>query len=176
MVKYEIVKTLNTPKQNIMYKTIFLFASILTISFTVSAQSDSLIATIAFGGYEFEQNGKFLTPMAMLKIMESDPEAYPIMLKAKANSGFASILAFSGGFLVGYPVAMAIGGGEPNWSLAGAGAGLIVIAIPLSMIARRNAILAVDIYNSKLSSSQFDQGIKMMLGLHDYGIGLAMKF
>lgn len=45
-----------------------------------------------------------------------------------------NVFAFVGGGLIGWPVGTLIGGGEPEWILAGIGAGCIAIGIPLAII------------------------------------------
>jgi hypothetical protein len=56
-----------------------------------------------------------------------------------AGTVAAYILAYSGGFMVGYTLGTAIAGGDPNWGVAGIGAGLIVVAVPLSIIGKRHS-------------------------------------
>lgn len=48
-----------------------------------------------------------------------------------------NILAAAGGALIGWPIGTYIGGGEPEWVLAGIGAGLVAIAIPLAIIGNK---------------------------------------
>lgn len=49
----------------------------------------------------------------------------------------ANILGGVGGFLIGWPLGTLIAGGEPEWVLAGMGAGVLAVAIPLSIIGSR---------------------------------------
>ncbi len=49
----------------------------------------------------------------------------------------ANVLAIPGGALIGWPLGTAIGGGDPEWYLAGIGAGLVAIAIPLEIIGKK---------------------------------------
>ncbi len=46
----------------------------------------------------------------------------------------AQVLGGIGGALVGWQLGTYIGGGEPNWTLAAVGGGLIAVAIPLEII------------------------------------------
>jgi len=125
----------------------FLILSILfaVISISVFAQSDSIIATKAFGGYRFEQNGEYLNGKALLQRLEVDEEAYGMMKRAKSNSDIATVLGFSGGLMLGWPLGTAIAGGDPNWVLAGIGAGCLAIGIPLSISASKGMFRAVEI-------------------------------
>ena len=152
---------------------IFLFA----ISFTVHAQQDSILATkAALGGYRFEQSGQFLNGKALLQRMEMDEEAYALMKRAKSNSDIASVLGFAGGLMIGWPLGTAIAGGDPNWLLAGIGAGCLAIAIPVSIVASKSMFEAVEIYNSRLNGSYFEQGLLLRLGLTTGGVGLTLDF
>lgn len=45
-----------------------------------------------------------------------------------------NVFAFIGGGLIGWPIGTLIGGGEPEWILAGIGAGCIAIGIPLAIM------------------------------------------
>ena len=85
-----------------------------------------------FGGYKYTQNGNIMRMNDLVKIMESNQQAFNFMKKAQSNNIMAAIFSGAGGFLVGWPVGTALGGGDPNWTLAGVGAGLIGIAIPFS--------------------------------------------
>lgn len=80
------------------------------------------------------------------------------------------------GFLIGWPIGTAIGGGDPNWLLAGIGAGILIVAIPVSKAATTNALKAVEIYNSSQQTSYFHNGVKLYLGLADHGLGLKLYF
>ena len=140
------------------------------------AQNDSIIATKTFGGYKFEQNGKIVSPKAMLKIMEQNEEALTYMKKAKTNNDISMVPGFSGGFLIGWPIGTAIGGGDPNWLLAGISAGIIIIAIPVAKAATSNALKAVEIYNSSQLTSYFHNEVRLYLGLADHGVGLKLYF
>lgn len=152
---------------------LFLF-SLLSIS--AFAQSDSIIATKVFAGYKFEHNGTILNPRALLKIMEADPEAYALMKKARTSSDIGTVFAFTGGFLIGWPIGTAIAGGDPNWLLAGIGAGCLAIGIPLSLRASKGIIGSVNLYNSNLRGTYFEQGLRLRLGVATGGVGVTVDF
>lgn len=48
-----------------------------------------------------------------------------------------NILAGIGGALIGWPLGTAIGGGDPEWALAGIGAGFLAIGIPVAVIGQK---------------------------------------
>jgi hypothetical protein len=126
-------------------------------------------------GTVFLQNNQNLTPKQLLEITKNNPEAHKLMQKAKTNSDVATVIGFIGGFLVGYPLGTALGGKDPNWSVAGAGAGLIVVSIPFSVGYVKNAKKAVAIYNNGLTKSDLSC-VDVNLGLTANGFGLKIRF
>lgn len=98
----------------------------------------------------FFQNGQKLRPGELLKITQINPEAYKEMKKAKSGFDVATIFGSIGGFLIGWPLGTALAGGDPNWALAGIGAGLVVVAIPFNSSYVKHAKNSVRIYNAGL--------------------------
>ena len=88
----------------------------------------------------------------------------------------ATIMGGVGGFMVGWPIGTAIGGGEPNWIMAGIGAGLIVVAIPLSQNYNKKAKQAVDTYNIGLMTSSLWDKSELRLSMTGNGVGLTLRF
>ena len=111
-------------------------------------QSDTIEVRKTFFGTTFRLNGRNLKPRELLDITKVNAEAYKEMKIAHKNFVIANIFGMPGGFLVGWPIGTAIGGGQPNWSLAAMGAGLIVIEIPFATAYVRHAKMAVRIYNA----------------------------
>lgn len=106
-----------------------------------------------FGGYRFERDSVSISPKMVLTIMKSNTQAYTEFRKAKTNLDAAGVLGFTGGVLIGFPLGTAVGGGDPEWALAAGGLVLLLATIPLHTAFRNHALNALDIYNSKLSSS-----------------------
>lgn len=129
-----------------------------------------------FGGYQFTQNGKRLNFSQLSGIMKSNEVAYKEIKAAQSNNTIASVFGGAGGFLLGYPLGTALGGGEPNWTMAALGAGLIIIAIPISLNANERAKNAVEVYNSSLTSSSSKVKTDIKIAFTGNGIGLTVKF
>ena len=128
-----------------------------------------------FGGYKYTQNDKPISVKQMSEAMNNNPEASAYMKKAKTNYGASMVFNFAGGFLIGWPIGTALGGGEPEWGMAAIGGGLILLGIPFAKATNTNAIKAVDIYNA----SNGDIGARVYtlnFGLSSRGIGITMKF
>ncbi len=88
----------------------------------------------------------------------------------------AMIFSYAGVFMVGWPLGAAIGGGEPNWAMAGIGAGLIVVAIPISQNFNKKAKHAVETYHGGLQTSSFWDKNELKISMTGNGIGLTLNF
>lgn len=157
-------------------KTLLIITTVLLCYSNLFAQnqSDSIEVKKRLGTV-FIQNGRYLTPRQLLDITESNPEAYKEMKIAKTNYDVGTVFGFAGGFLVGWPVGTAIAGGKPNWTLAGIGAGLIVVSIPFSSAYTKHAKNAVNIYNNGIRQTGM-KNFDLKLGLASNGIGLKITF
>lgn len=158
-----------------MKKIIFTFLFAICTSFF--AQSQQIEKEKVFGGYKYSVDGKIVSMKEMINLMESNTQAMALMKKAKSNTTLATILGGAGGALIGFPIGTAIGGGDANWTLAGVGAGLIIVAIPIASGANKKANQAVDLYNSSLngtSYSNFKPQFNMVV--NGNGVGISMSF
>ncbi|ALJ00411.1 hypothetical protein DC20_17320 [Rufibacter tibetensis] len=123
----------------------------------------------------FRQNGENLNLNQLMELTKSNPEAYKEMKIAKSKAGFVSALGYAGGFLVGYPLGTAIGGGKPNWSLAGIGAGVLALSLPFSSSFTKHTQNAIRIYNNGLTQTSMNP-VDFKLGFTGNGLGLNLKF
>lgn len=148
------------------------------ISFTINlagqVPSDSIQIKKRLGPV-FQQNGINLTPNQLMSITKSNPAAYAEMKKANSNYVASLFFQIPGGFLIGYPIGTAIGGGDPNWTMAAIGAGLVIVAIPLVSGYNRHATNSVRIYNKGFKSSSMP-AMSMSFGTTANGIGFRVKF
>ena len=158
-----------------MRKTVLtLIFALATLSFCNAQQ---IKIKKVFGGYKYSQNGTQMKMKDLVKTIESNEQAFEFINKAQSNNTIASIFGSTGGFLVGWPIGTAIGGGDANWTLAGIGAGLIAISIPFSTGANKNAKQAIELYNSSLVSTyfyEFKPEFKFIS--NGKGTGLSMSF
>jgi len=145
--------------------TIFIFTSISVAGFSQNS-TDPIYTEEKFGTI-FIQNGQHLNPKKLKRALQYDEEAFAVLKKARGNYGFATVLSFAGGFLIGWPIGTAIGGGDPNWVLAGIGGGLLLATIPLAIAYDKGAKRAVTIYNKNLS-----QVSGLRLTTSEYGLSL----
>lgn len=159
-------------------KTLTMILILMTIcaSTCFAQQNDTITKVRAFGGYRFYKGGKMLTMNQLAHAVRSNDQAFRAARSAQSNHTFASIIGGAGGFLVGWPVGTALGGGEPNWALAGVGAGLIVLSIPISQSAAKHAVNAVDVYNDGLRAVSTRQKSEWRLAATPHGVGLTLRF
>ena len=130
-----------------------------------------------FGGYKYTQNGRELKMKQLVRTMKYDELAFPKIKSARFNNTLSVILGASGGLLVGWPIGTAISNGDPNWTLAYIGAGLIAISIPISIMGNKQAIKAVKIYNENLTKQAFQpHHPTLRFSVNASGLGLTLQF
>lgn len=79
------------------------------------------------------------------------PESIPEIKKAKRYSRFVPFFAFTGGFLIGYPLGEAIGGAEePSWDLAVTGVIGLFLGNRFMKLTDKHYEKAVEIYNTNI--------------------------
>lgn len=156
-----------------------LLVTFLVISTTLAfgqTATEPILVKRTFGGYQYHQGEKTLNVNQLASTMKPNEEAFRQIQSAKSAYTMAMISSYAGGFLVGWPLGTAIGGGEPNWTMAAIGAGLIGVAIPFSQRYNKKAKLAVDIYNGALPVSSLQEEIEWKLSMTANGIGLSLRF
>lgn len=157
---------------------IILFITFIATNYFSIAQNskDSIIIKEIFGGFEYYQNGNLLSMKNLKKAVTSNDEAFKLINSTQINNTLSQIIGFIGGGLVGYPIGTALAGGEANWTMAGIGAGLIAISIPLNNKYNNDVNKAVDIYNDKLLSDNFWDKSELKLTVNVNSIGLVLNF
>ena len=153
---------------------------VLALIVTVFAFSNSYAQKVeikkSWGENYFYQNGEKLTKNQLTDLMKNNSKALDLMKSAKTNYAWASIIGFSGGALVGFPIGTAIGGGDAKWELAGAGAALIVIAIPILNKYNKKSEEAVELYNSNQPDVSANFKPTFNLKIKGTSLGLTMNF
>ncbi len=150
---------------------------LLTLSLTalLAQQTGTIEMRKTFWGINYRQNGQKLTGTELMEKLKTNPAAYTEMKKARTNQAFSSLFSGVGGFMVGWPLGTAAGGGDANWTLAGIGAGLIVAAIPFEIAFNKRARNAINTYNSALSKSSWRKP-QLNLGFTRHGMGIKLSF
>ncbi|KGL62033.1 hypothetical protein [Polaribacter sp. Hel1_85] len=153
---------------------------ILSIVFCIVAFSSINAQKIemkkSFGENMFYQNDKKLKPSQLTELLKSNTEAFDLMKSAKSNYTWATVLGGAGGALVGFPIGTAIGGGDAKWELAGAGAALILVAIPILNNYNKKAKKAVEIYNNGIPSVSSSFNPEFNFNIKGTNMGISMSF
>jgi hypothetical protein len=167
------VQTFNTKAM----KKIFLILLIAFISmpFCAQSQSDTIQVFKRYGGYTYTMNGKVLKIADVNELMRSNAEALPYWKKAKRATGISTVFGCVGGFCLGYTLG-ALMGGDFNPTLAIVGAGCLLIGIPISSGAVKNASKAIGIYNSGAKVAPPSSSYHLNVGISNDGIALVLKF
>ena len=155
--------------------TILLAITCLTTSYAQDSR-DPITMRKIFGGYQFYQGGTRLNMTQLTRVVEQNAEAYKLAKSARSNVIYSSIIGGVGGFMLGWNLGTAIGGGNPNRWVAGAGAGLIVVSIPINNTAMRQAKSAAELYNDTSGyGSRWDKG-ELLLSMGSQGTGIVWRF
>lgn len=156
-----------------------LLALVLVLS-CVTLYSQEKTDTIAVekvgGGYKFLYKDVTLNLTQLSDAVKSNPLANSEMSKAKTANVFGSILAYTGGYMIGYPVGTMLGGGQMNWAMFGIGTGLAILTIPISNAINKHLNAAVSAFNANPNGLSMSTKKELKLDMADSGIGLKMTF
>ncbi len=151
---------------------------IIAISTDSKAQNaDTLYLKSNFWGNKFYKGDTIYSINGVLEELAVNEQPYNLMLSAKKDNTFAQIFGAAGGLLIGWPIGTAISGGEPKWYLAGIGAGLVAISIPISINFKKKANEALKNHNSLIrGSAKWNYKPKYLFGLSGNGLRLQIQF
>jgi hypothetical protein len=156
-------------------------ASTTTHDSIVNVAKNSVVDTIEIykpngGSVQYKYKGENLTYDRMKFIVQNNAVASNYLQKAHSSSGLLGVMGYAAGFLIGYPLGTLIGGGTPNWALAGIGCGILLVAIPISSSANNNVRKAVSTFNSQKTLSQTNFDYDLSLGISKNGFGVFLRF
>ncbi len=133
-----------------MKKLILICLFLIATLYSFAQNQRDTIEVVKRFGTTYVYKEKLMSPRDLLDLTQNNTAVHKELKTAKTNKDIANVLSFAGGFLIGLPLGSAIVGGEPNWALAGIGAGLIVVSIPFDVAFNRRATKAVRKYNSEI--------------------------
>jgi hypothetical protein len=100
----------------------------------------------AIFGARYEQDGEAISHLN--EWLEKEPEAASHASRAQALSLIATLVSGVGGMMIGAPLGQELGGErDPMWPLAGVGAGVIALTIPLAIWSVSSMDSAVEAHN-----------------------------
>ncbi len=161
-----------------MKKQIFVISILVHLAFTTQAQQTSKLYMVKnFWGTKFYKGDSLLSVNGVLQEMAPFELPYNQMLLAKKDFAAAQVLGAVGGVLIGWPIGTALVGGQPKWYLAGIGAGIIVISLPISANFTKKAKAALASYNQlNGSSAALYRKPVYRLGFHATSVRLTLTF
>ncbi|WP_437670198.1 hypothetical protein [Sorangium sp. So ce131] len=102
----------------------------------------------------YKQAGHPIDHGDMVAKLKREPSAEPAASRGEGLRVFSSIMATAAGALIGWPLGEAIAGErKPMWALAGVGAGVFAVNIPIAIWADSSMDNAVEAYNKTRTSS-----------------------
>lgn len=127
---------------------------LLFISFSLSAQNnkDTLVFKPTFSDLNiYDINGAKVSVSEAKKLAVNNQLAVNYFKKAQMNNLLSLLFGVPGGFLVGYNIGAAAGGGKFNSTLFFTGVGLIGVSVPFELAKVKNLKKAVQVYNDSLT-------------------------
>jgi hypothetical protein len=159
-----------------MKKQVLLGILIMVISFAYCQnQTDTITVVKKTLGAAYQLDGKYLSIRQISNVVKPNHEAFKLMKQVKTANFFSSLLAYSGGFMIGWPIGTAIAGGEPEWQLAGIGVGLLGAGIAISSTSNKKITKAVTLYNNDLKGISLRRE-EVKIEFADNGLGIKIVF
>lgn len=106
-----------------------------------------------------------LSEKELKNMLGSNPMSKKEYRAAKGSESTASFFASIGGFMIGWPIGTYLGGGEPNWAMAGAGLVILMPGLMADSSRKKHMRNAISIFNSGFSVNDAggDMRFAMML-------------
>jgi hypothetical protein len=123
------------------------------------------------------QNNEILSSGDLFTLMRPHPVALKHLQASRDSPRFATPLAISGGFAIGFAVGTFLVKQKMPWPLLGAGAALLTGGILLHSRSFSQLRKAVDSYNSTIGlTSERKTPFEFSLAVNQYGLGMNFKF
>jgi len=128
-------------------------------------------------GYRFYKNGERLTWKELIEETQSVEKANELIKRARSQRTISSILAFTGGALIGIPLGQKSADREPTWELAYVGGAVALVGLHLSFRVFNNVNKGVDTYNLSVApKTSYKFQPEFFVVNNQNGFGLSMRF
>lgn len=163
-----------------MRKLVGLILLMIAFSYALYGQTNADTISIS-GGTAWEkmkyyQHGELISAKQVRTVIEGNEIAYAQFKKGQNNVVLGNVLAFTGGFLVGFQLGSAMAGGEANAGLLLAGGALIGVGIPINTNGMKQIKQSVDTYNNSITGTTSRNPVRLNFGLSANGVGLVLNF
>ena len=158
--------------------------TLLVIVFALSwGMAQRLVVRQLNSDYVFAQNDEILTIRETIQLLPAGSESQRLLRSSRFYTFTGQVLGASGGALLGTAVAAAIfntyGDAEQTdlWLIAGVGAALVAVGIPLARVGDRRVNRAVALVNGDISFSESKRpATSLNLVAGGDGVGLSFNF
>lgn len=141
---------------------------------SLSAQLDT-IKVVKHAGTKYWYQGDYLQRPQLRGLLRQDPEAFSQFKKGDIFYVVEVILLSAGGFAWGYSIGGLLGGGEFDATAAYIGSGLLVAALPFSLLRKPHTRKAVLLFNKNRNRNSAYVP-KVQFGLTSAGVGVRLSF
>jgi hypothetical protein len=126
-------------------------------------------------GQSYYLGNERLTLKRLTEITVPNALAHNEIKQAQICNVFGCVFGIVGGACIGYPLGVLIGGGKPNWIIAGVGAGCLLIGIPIAIVGDKHVAKGVALYNKGIQQASVTT-IHFRLGFNPTGVSMVMTF
>ena len=114
------------------------FAATFFFSTQLFAQDTLIFKSNLGAGLITNRVGKSLNFRYLIKSSAEIPDAKRFFRKARFNNVVATLFAFPGGFILGYPLGLSLSGQKLNTDLLMIGGSLILVSVPFNIMRNKN--------------------------------------
>jgi VIT1/CCC1 family predicted Fe2+/Mn2+ transporter len=148
--------------------------TILFFILSISSFAQAIEITQSIAGIKFLREDAELSSKQVQQLLSVDETLSLEFKKSRKLYTYSGITGFAGGLLVMLPVStLILGGDNPEWALAGAGAALLGVSFALSKSSGKKAQDSIDQYNLSYGNKT---GMRPSIILSGQGIGINIKF
>lgn len=156
---------------------LLIFMGAMSITYGQSGNDPLEMRRTFFGGYHFYKgDSRWYINQVSYLMKQNDAVAHKAFKSARFTNTIANIIEFTGSFMIGYPLGVALRGGDPNWNWALIGGGLVIIGIPIKQHFYTKARRAINIYNGDLPVESNEEKLKMEMSVSGNGLGINVSF
>lgn len=160
-------------------KTILILSLFFISTFTF-AQSEMSVKNDFWSGQAIYQNGEKISIAKAMEIGKNNAEVVEKLSKARTNRTLGNILAYPGSIAFGYTLGLSLNNNtnapEPNWTVGGIGAAMMVGGMVLQGNGNKKLREAVNLYNEIISKKTSSIHPEFSLTYSENGLGLRMNF
>lgn len=122
---------------------------------------------------QIQFNGSTLKWTDAGEILKVNSEAYKVYSSGKSMAIVGEVLSYGGGFALGWGLGGYLAGNKNALKIGAVGTGVLLVALPLSIIGQKKVFSSFDIYNEAVTKSKKETSLS--LGISEFG-GLSLMY